>query len=87
MAWFVRQAVADFLERYCNDETQLPLPLAAARSERRGRRVSPELSMPRSDLPFGSEFSPAQIDLPVLLKLAHKHGSDWKSFEATVRNR
>ena len=43
--------------------------------------------MPRSDLPFGSEFSPAQIDLPVLLDLAHTHGSDWKSFELAVRDR
>ena len=25
MAWLVRQAVADFLERYRNEETQLPL--------------------------------------------------------------
>ena len=43
--------------------------------------------MPRSDLPFGSEFSPAQIDLPFLLELAHKHGSDWKAFENAVRDR
>ena len=43
--------------------------------------------MPRSDLPFGSEFSPAQIDLSVLLKLAHKHGPDWKAFEGAVRDR
>ena len=43
--------------------------------------------MPRSDLPFGSEFSPAQIDLTVLLDLAHKHGPDWKAFEDAVRDR
>ncbi len=43
--------------------------------------------MPRSDLPFGSEFSPAQIDLSVLLELAHKHGPDWKAFEDAVRDR
>jgi len=43
--------------------------------------------MPRSDLPFGSEFSPAQIDLPILLELAHEHGPDWKTFEAAVRDR
>ena len=43
--------------------------------------------MPRSDLPFGSEFSPAQIDLPVLLELAHEHEADWKAFEAAVRDR
>ena len=43
--------------------------------------------MPRSDLPFGSEFSPAQIDLPILLELAHGHKADWKAFEAAVRDR
>lgn len=43
--------------------------------------------MPRSDLPFGSEFSPAQIDLVVLLELAHQHGADWRSFEDAVRDR
>ena len=43
--------------------------------------------MPRSDLPFGSEFSPDQIDLPVLLALADEHGADWKSgFENAVRD-
>lgn len=43
--------------------------------------------MPRSDLPFGSEFSPAQIDLPVLLEMAHQHGADWKAFEDAVLDR
>ena len=43
--------------------------------------------MRRSDLPFGSEFSPAQIDLPVVLELAHEYGIDWKAFEAAVRDR
>ena len=43
--------------------------------------------MPRSDLPFGSEFSPAQIDLRVLLELAHKHGAEWRVFEEAVRAR
>ena len=43
--------------------------------------------MAQSDLPFGSEFSPAQIDLPVLLELAHEHAADWKSFEDAVRDR
>ena len=43
--------------------------------------------MPRSDLPFGSEFSPAQVELPVLLELAHEHGADWKAFENAVRDR
>ena len=43
--------------------------------------------MSRSDLPFGSEFSPAQIDLAVLLELAQQHGADWKAFEDAVRQR
>ena len=43
--------------------------------------------MRRSDLPFGSEFSPVRIDLPVLLELAHEHGADWKAFEDAVRDR
>lgn len=43
--------------------------------------------MPRSDLPFGSEFSPARIDLAVLLEMAHEHGADWKAFEHSVRDR
>lgn len=43
--------------------------------------------MPRSDLPFGSEFSPKQISLPALLVLANKHGSDWKAFETDVREK
>jgi len=43
--------------------------------------------MPKSDLPFGSEFSPSQISLAVLLELAHDSGSDWKAFEAAVRQR
>ena len=43
--------------------------------------------MARSDLPFGSEFSPAQIDLPVLLEMAYDHAADWKAFENAVRDR
>ncbi|MDE0387339.1 MAG: restriction endonuclease [Rhodospirillales bacterium] len=43
--------------------------------------------MSRSALPFGSEFSPAQIDLTVVLELAHEHGADWKAFETAVRDR
>ena len=43
--------------------------------------------MAQSDLPFGSEFSPAQIDLSVLLELAHDHAADWKAFENAVRDR
>ena len=36
MAWLVRNAVAEFLDRYRDqDDTQLPLPLATTRSQRR----------------------------------------------------
>ena len=43
--------------------------------------------MPKSDLPFGSEFSPSQISLPEVLELAHELGGDWRAFEAAVRKR
>ena len=43
--------------------------------------------MAQSDLPFGSEFSPAQIDFSVLLELAHDHAADWKAFENAIRDR
>ncbi|MBI3946340.1 MAG: restriction endonuclease [Armatimonadetes bacterium] len=39
----------------------------------------------RSDLPFGSEFSPSQVDLRQLLELAHELGDDWHAFEDAVR--
>jgi len=39
----------------------------------------------KSDLPFGSEFSPSQIELPKVLEFAGLHGGDWRAFEATVR--
>ena len=38
----------------------------------------------RSDLPFGSEFSPSQIDLPRLLELARDHDGRWKALEAAI---
>ena len=44
-----------------------------------------ELRMPPQWLPFGSEFSPKQIELPILLELADAHGADWHSFEVAVR--
>lgn len=42
--------------------------------------------MPKSDLPFGSEFSPAQVDLRRLLDLAREHAGDWRAFEINVMN-
>ncbi|MBI4321316.1 MAG: restriction endonuclease [Chloroflexi bacterium] len=41
----------------------------------------------RSDLPFGSEFSPAQIDLGDVLEFARQTDGDWRAFEAKVRER
>lgn len=41
----------------------------------------------RSDLPFGSEFSPSQIDLPALLDLAVAHEGDAKSMQASIQSR
>ncbi|HET6249825.1 MAG TPA: restriction endonuclease [Tepidisphaeraceae bacterium] len=43
--------------------------------------------MTKSDLPFGSEFSPTQVDLRDTLDLAHKHEGDWRAFEVAVKNR
>jgi site-specific DNA-methyltransferase (cytosine-N4-specific) len=39
---------------------------------------------PRSDLPFGSEFSPSQINLPELLKIASRHQGDARGLEAEI---
>ena len=39
----------------------------------------------RSDLPFGSEFSPSQILLREVLQFAIDHGGDWRAFEEAVR--
>ena len=40
-----------------------------------------------SDLPFGSEFSPSQIQLPAVLEFAKQHGGDWKALEAAIKAR
>jgi len=42
-------------------------------------------SIKKSDLPFGSEFSPSQINLPLLLEIAYELGGDWKTFEQRIR--
>ncbi len=51
------------------------------------RHLNTSPAVPKSDLPFGSEFSPAQIHLPTLLELAHRHGPNWRGFEDAVRDR
>lgn len=45
--------------------------------------ISPQ-KIVRSDLPFGSEFSPSQIDLSHVLELAHECKGNWRAFEKTV---
>jgi hypothetical protein len=41
--------------------------------------------MEKSDLPFGSEFSPSQIDLVRVLEMAEEHGGDWRALENAIR--
>lgn len=41
----------------------------------------------KSDLPFGSEFSPSQIDLATVLEFANEVGGDWKVFEARIKQK
>ena len=40
----------------------------------------------KSDLPFGSEFSPSNIELPTVLEFAKQHGGNWKKFESAVHD-
>jgi len=42
--------------------------------------------MIKSDLPFGSEFSPSQIELKKLLEAAKEVGGDWKKFEGKIHD-
>jgi hypothetical protein len=41
--------------------------------------------MPKSDLPFGSEFSPSQINLKRVLELLKEHEGDEKAFEKAIQ--
>lgn len=43
--------------------------------------------MGKSDLPFGSEFSPSQIDLIHVLELAEEHSGDWRALEDSIRQK
>lgn len=43
--------------------------------------------MQKSDLPFGSEFSPSQIDLTELLDLAETYGGDVKALQSAIQAR
>lgn len=40
----------------------------------------------KSDLPFGSEFSPSQVSLKKLLEFADIHNGDWKALEDAIYN-
>jgi hypothetical protein len=40
--------------------------------------------MTKSDIPFGSEFSPSQISLPIILEIANRHKGNPQSFEKEV---
>jgi hypothetical protein len=42
--------------------------------------------MQKSDLPFGSEFSPSNIDLKTVLEFAAEHGGDNAAFEGAVHD-
>jgi hypothetical protein len=44
-------------------------------------------NMRRSDLPFGSEFSPSQIVLPELLEIIKASQEDWHALEAGILER
>jgi site-specific DNA-methyltransferase (cytosine-N4-specific) len=39
----------------------------------------------KSDLPFGSEFSPSQVELPRLLELAHEHEGNQPALQAAIQ--
>jgi len=43
--------------------------------------------MGKSDLPFGSEFSPSQIDLIHVLELAKENSGDWRTLEDSIRQK
>jgi hypothetical protein len=43
--------------------------------------------MKKSDLPFGSEFSPSQIDLPEVLTFVRETEGNWKSLEDKIYRR
>lgn len=42
--------------------------------------------MPKSDLPFGSEFSPNQIDLPTVLNLIAQYSGNKNNFEKVIKD-
>lgn len=57
-----------------------------AKKKNKGSKKEKKLTQ-RSDLPFGSEFSPSQIVLPVLLELAESHEGDAKALQSAIQTR
>jgi site-specific DNA-methyltransferase (cytosine-N4-specific) len=49
-------------------------------------RITNNAMIRKSDLPFGSEFSPSQINLPELLEIIHAHQGDTYKLEAAILN-
>jgi hypothetical protein len=47
-------------------------------------RTIGRVRMVKSDLPFGSEFSPSQIDLVRVLEIAQEHSGDWRAVEDAI---
>lgn len=45
------------------------------------------MSRSTRDLPFGSEFSPSQINLPVVLEMLKRHEGNWRSLEKAILKR
>ena len=45
------------------------------------------MSRSTSDLPFGSEFSPSQIDLPLVLEMVKRHEGNWQALEKEILKR
>ena len=45
------------------------------------------MSLSTSDLPFGSEFSPSQIDLPLVLEMVKRHEGNWHALEKAILKR
>ena len=43
--------------------------------------------MAKHNLPFGSEFSPSQVDLSWLLEQAYQSAGDWRSFEEAIHEK
>ncbi len=62
------------------------LPLLRVKAQQRfsDSAMSETAAPDRANLPFGSEFSPSQIDLPRLLELVEAHEGDEKAIEAAI---